>query len=397
VKERRYDIDWLRVVAMLGIFFLHTSHFFDTGGWHVKNVEQSFLVGALRGGVIDMWVLPLLFLLSGAGSWYSLRSRSSGQYLIERVKRLLVPLYIVGMFVLLPPQLYFELTTNAGFTGTFWEMFPVYWNHLVSSGFTLTDPFFFELFPGHLWFLQYLFLISLVILPLLLYLRSDKGEHLIKRVASWCEHRGGVFLFLIPLAIVRIAFTHLFRSEYYTWDDLLYYAVFFVIGYMMVADKRFTDAFKRHAWLSLALWIVSFAGVGVFLAALGYPYPGHVPFSLRYVLFQLIVSVGNWCAVVFMLSLGAKYLNFKSKTLTYSNEAVLPFYILHQTIILAVGWYVVRWNMGILPKFLIISALSFIIIMALYEGIVRHFNPVRFLFGMRPKKRQIEGKALGSA
>ena len=88
-----------------------------------------------------------------------------------------------------------------------------------------------------------------------------------------------------------------------------------------------------------------------------------------------------------MLSLGAKYLNFKSKVLTYSNEAVLPFYILHQTIILTVGWYVVRWNMGILPKFLIISTLSFVFIMALYEGLVRHFNPVRFLFGMRPKKR----------
>jgi len=115
------------------------------------------------------------------------------------------------------------------------------------------------------------------------------------------------------------------------------------------------------------------------------------------VLFQIIVSVGNWGAVVFMLSLGAKYLNFKSKTLTYSNEAILPFYILHQTIILAVGWYVVRWNMGILPKFLIISALSLVIIMALYEGLVRHFNPVRFLFGMRPKKRRVEEQALGSA
>lgn len=155
---------------------------------------------------------------------------------------------------------------------------------------------------------------------------------------------------------------------------------------MMVADKRFTDAFKRHGWVCLVLWIVSFVGVGVFVAALGYSYPGHVPFSLRYVLFQIILSVSNWGAVVFMLSLGAKYLNFKSKTLTYSNEAVLPFYILHQTIILAVGWYVVRWNMGILPKFIIISALSFAIIMALYEGLVRHFNPVRFLFGMRPKK-----------
>jgi hypothetical protein len=86
--------------------------------------------------------------------------------------------------------------------------------------------------------------------------------------------------------------------------------------------------------------------------------------------------------------MGATYLNFNKNVLAYGNEAVLPFYILHQTIILCVGWFVIRWNIGILPKYLIIVVASFALIMAVYEGLVIRFNPMRFLFGMRPKKKQ---------
>ena len=105
-----------------------------------------------------------------------------------------------------------------------------------------------------------------------------------------------------------------------------------------------------------------------------------------YVLFQIIWSITSWSAVVFMLSLGAKYLNYGNKVLAYGNEAVLPFYLLHQTVILCVGWFVIPWDMGMLPKFLIIVVASFALIMLLYELLVRQFNVVRFLFGMRPKK-----------
>ncbi len=99
------------------------------------------------------------------------------------------------------------------------------------------------------------------------------------------------------------------------------------------------------------------------------------------------MSIAGWSWVAFILSLGAKYLNVKSKLVTYGNEAVLPFYIFHQTIILCVGWFVIRWNMGILSKYLIIAVVSFALIMVLYEVLVRRFNVVRFIFGMRPKKK----------
>jgi hypothetical protein len=117
-------------------------------------------------------------------------------------------------------------------------------------------------FSGHLWFLQYLFLISLISLmslPLLLHLRSEQGRRSVATLAGWCERRGGIFLFVVPLFLARVGLQGLFKTRF-SWADLIWYAVFFVIGYMMAADRRITVGVRRHGWISLALWIAGFAG-----------------------------------------------------------------------------------------------------------------------------------------
>jgi hypothetical protein len=172
----------------------------------------------------------------------------------------------------------------------------------------------------------------------------------------------------------------------FTWADFFEFVLYFVIGYMLPADPRFTEGIKKLGWICLILGLVSFGGEGYFIMELGYNYPGGEPFSLTFVLFETMMSIGRWSWIVFVLSLGAKYLNFNNKVLTYGNEAVLPFYIFHQTIILCVGWFVIPWNIGILPKYLIIVIASFALIMLLYELLVRRFNVIRFFFGMRAKK-----------
>jgi glucan biosynthesis protein C len=389
VQERRYDVDWLRVIAMMAVFIYHSTRFFDIEGWHLKNSEQSFVLFVLCRGLIWPWVMELFFLVAGVGSWYSLKSRIAGAYLFERVKRLLIPLYTVGLFILVPPQFYFELFTNAGYRGTFWGVIPRYFGEFGLPNITPWPstllPFHFS---GHLWFLQYLFLISLMTLPLLLYLKSERGKHWISRLAGWCNRRGGIFLFIIPLALALIVLRGLFKADR-SWADFLWYTIYFLIGYIMPADQRFTEIFKRQGWIFLVLWIVAFfGGVGLFVLVLGYdPFPGHEPFSFKYVLYQIVWSIGSWSAIVFILSLGTRYLNFNHKVLTYGNEAVLPFYLFHQTIILVVGFFVIPLNMGILPKLLIITVISFPLIFVLYELLVRPFNVVRFFFGMRPEKK----------
>ena len=116
------------------------------------------------------------------------------------------------------------------------------------------------------------------------------------------------------------------------------------IRYVMAADRRFTEGYKRYGWVFLAVGIAAYGCEGVFIIGFHYPYPGVESFSWTYVLFNIVISIGNFCWVMFILSLAANCLNFNHKVLTYGNEAVLPFCIFHQTIILCVGWFVIRRN-----------------------------------------------------
>ena len=183
------------------------------------------------------------------------------------------------MLVLLPPQLWFELVTNRGLSGTFWQYLPQYFANLPReiigiAPHDLHSPSFLVPFgfSGHLWFLRWLFLISLITLPLLLYLKSERGQRMIGKLARVCERPGGVFIFVIPMAVFLIGLRFLFRGER-TWADFLYYMVFFVIGYIMAADPRFTEGFKKHGWVCLALWFVGVGALFVLVIGFGYKFP----------------------------------------------------------------------------------------------------------------------------
>jgi surface polysaccharide O-acyltransferase-like enzyme len=387
--ERRYDIDWLRVYGMLAVFIYHCTRFFDTEGWHLKNADQSFVLFILMRGFMWPWLMELFFLLSGVGAWYLLRTRSAGGFVVDRAKRLLIPLYTVGLCILIPPQYYFELITNEGYKGSFWQSVPGYFEGWDIPRLTAWPTTLLNLaFGGHLWFLRFLFLISLVALPLLVFLKSPRGLRWIDALARWCDRRGGVFVFAVPLALTLVILRRVFPVER-GWAEFVWYAIYFLIGFIIPADGRFTEAFKRHRWVGLPLWLVGFfGGIGVLVLGFKYdPAPGAEPFSIQYVLFQVIWAVASWGSVVFLLGLGARYLNFNNRALGYANEAVLPFYVFHQTIILMVGYYVIRWPIVAPLKFVIIAVLSFAAIMALYEFGVRRIGVMRFLFGMRPLKR----------
>ena len=385
MKERRYDIDWLRVLAIGMVFFFHNARFYDPYPWHVKNAEQSFGM-FLFVALLHSWMMPLFFLLSGVGSWYALKSRTAGQYLGERVLRLLVPLYTVGTFILLPPQLYWDRLTNGRFSGSFLEFYPSFFKDF---HFDLLPPFVIP-WSGHLWFLVFLFAISLFSLPLMIFLKSESGKRVIVKCARWSDRRGGIFLLLVPLFLVQACLRGFFQGDH-TFADLVYYLICFLMGYILPADERFTESLRRHAWICLPLALTGFVALGGLVLGLGYePLPGQgfSPLWL-YLLFQLVMSVQTLCWIVFLVGMSAKYLNFHNKVLGYCNEVVLPFYILHQTLILFVGWYVVQWNIAIAAKFLVISVTSFILIMAAYELLIRRINWMRFLFGMKPKKRNV--------
>jgi peptidoglycan/LPS O-acetylase OafA/YrhL len=405
MRERRYDIDWLRVIAMLTVFVFHCSRFFCTEDWHLKvsAYDQSDILKILRDMLVGAWFMELFFLVSGFATRYSLKSRTARQYLQERIKRLLVPLYTVGLFVLVVPQDYFDGVTHGRNSLTFWQWLPTYYlalpGRLLSSWKYLLDPIALlpYTFSGHLWFIQMLFVVSLLTLPVLLFLRSARGERCIEKLAGWMTRPGGIFLFLLPLASAQIALRWLPELTDRTWADFVWYALFFVIGYVIAADARFTDGIKRYGWLCLALWIAVYVVMGGLLVFVFHFDPSAARgISMFYVLWQISWSIVSWSAVVFILSLGVKYLNFTNRGLVYSNEAVLPFFLFHQTIILIVGWFVLPWNLDPRAMFVVIVGVSFPMILLLYEVFVGHITFMRFLFGMAPNKRSRRAWSIGT-
>jgi len=382
VHQRRYDLDAMRIFAMLTIFFFHSARFFDPYSWHLKNTETSTFV-AIFVGFINMWSMPLFFLISGVATWYGLDARTGGQYILERVKRLLIPMFTVGVFLLLPPQYFFELTTNKGFTGSFGESYALYFSQIfINHG---PSSFYSTFWSGHLWFIQQLFLVSLFTLPVLTYLKSDSGRSKISRLADKCDRVGGIFLLVIPIALISVCLQWIPQRQEHGWPDFFYYSTFFLIGYIIPMDKHFSESIRKCGWICMLSGIIAFSVEGYLFAKVGYDQI--LSLSWPYVCFQLAASVGSLSWIVFFLSLAARYLNHKFKTIAYGNEAVLPFYIMHQTIILMVGWVIIQLKLSIPIKYTIISITAFFLIISFYEFIIKRINALRFLFGMRLKSR----------
>jgi hypothetical protein len=164
--------------------------------------------------------------------------------------------------------------------------------------------------------------------------------------------------------------------------NIVTYVLFFIFGYLIFADARIMESIKKLRWYTLGAAVVfSILLLVLFLDVMADPtaYYG----SAEYLLAHLLHSISTWLWLFAFLGLVGQYLNRTNRFLTYGNEAVLPFYILHQTVIISIGFFVVQWSAGVGLKYLVISTSSFIVIMALYELLVRRFNILRFLFGMR--------------
>lgn len=379
-RERLYYLDWLRVFAILMVFIFHNTHFFDFIDWNVKNSTESSGM-MLVFLMIHFWSMPLFFLLAGAGAKFALDSRSKKEYMVERVKRLLIPLGI-GVLLLAPPQGYVECLSKFHFQGSFFQYYPEFFKNLFHnlSAKTLVINIY------HLWFLGFLLVFSFIALPLFIWLRSGKAQKFVSKIADFCDKKGVIFLFAVPILVSHLALRVAFPS-YSSWADFSYWLIYFIYGYVLFSNTKFRQAINRHGISALVVAAICLFLMVIFLL-LGYSVNWlYSPnYSLQSIIFMVVYSLLTWSWVVFLLSLGSKRFNFNNKFLKYSSEAVLPFYLLHQTIILLIGFYVVQWNMPIISKFLIISSTSLIGTIAIYEFVVKRVNFIRVLFGMKQLK-----------
>lgn len=163
--------------------------------------------------------------------------------------------------------------------------------------------------------------------------------------------------------------------------SVIVYIFFFLPGYIFIPNEAVQTRLMKQRWISIVLALFfSFA----WLIQEDHPFG-----STGYMIDSILISLASWSCIFTLLGFVRRYLTFTNPFLSYSNEAVLPFYILHQPVILSVGFLVVNWAIPAIGKYFFMLICSFIVIMLIYEFLVRRFNVMRFLFGMKIKTKKV--------
>jgi len=373
MAERHHDLDWLRVLAVLTLIYFHTAVVFVPGAeFHIRNAQGSVPL-EIFVLFMDQWYMPLFFLIAGASSWYALGSRTAGQYAGERFRRLFIPL-VFGTLAIVPPQVYYQRLSEHAFHGSYLAFYPHFFQGVYPSGnFTWNQ----------LWFIAYLFVYSMIALPVFVRLRGEGGRRCLSRIAAWVQEPGRIFLPALPLAVSEILLRARFpgpQNFVDDWADFSYQWIFFLYGYVIGSDARIRSAVGKAWRAALRLGcLTTLAGVAWLFLGRG-PQPAETG---PWVLLMLLRGVNSWCWILAILGAAQRFLNVNNRVLRYANQGAYPFYILHQTVIIFFAYYVVQWSTAIWAKYLVISTASMIAILVLYDLLVRRSPVTRFLFGMK--------------
>ncbi|MBM7603665.1 hypothetical protein JOC75_001638 [Metabacillus crassostreae] len=359
--SRRYDLDWLKVIATLFVFLYHCSMYFNPFTWHVKNNQLDNGIILTISLLIGIWIMPLFFVLSGISTSYSLSKRNAKSYLLERFIRLGIPL-LFGIFILSPPQVYIERLDHSQFSDSFLAFIPHYFNgfYLEIGG---SGNF---AFVGlHLWYLLALLIFSIITMPLLLKFQP------IKQVSFY------QFIF-IPIAFTLVSIFSM-TVNLGGWD-LLVYLILFLVGYFFFSSNSILRLIQQKLSYLLIITIISLSTYIIWFH-LGVPEKS----NNSYFIFVFLSVISSWNLILSFYYLTFKYLSFTNTTLKYCSEAAMPFYVLHQPIIVLIGFMIKDLQWPILIKFPVLIFVSFILIGTIYHFVIRHFNVLRILFGMKGK------------
>jgi glucans biosynthesis protein C len=389
---RLYYLDWLRVLAILVVFFFHCAKIFDYHTTGVYNPVRSPFWSAFREFNF-IWIMPLFFAISGAAVFLSLKPEQARPFIKARISRLLIPLVIVGTFLINPLYVYAERLFSGQAGGGFFQWYPKFFDGMYGFGGNFAPL-------GHgtyLWYLEFLFIYSLILLPI--FIRSEKRiARRLKTLSNRFENPLALLLLFLPISAVGAGFEIIGLGGMRVmggWDPISY-LLFFGYGFMIFSNERIREMIGRYGPVFLAaavlltvLHVDSHFGFNVIIPGVT-RHDMSAGGALRplnhagWTAVQAFRGLLAWCWIIGLLGVGSRLLNFNRKPLAYANEAVLPFYILHHSIILLAGCFIVQWSSGVGTKFFMIAISSFAAIMLIYEFLVRRFTVLRFLFGLKP-------------
>lgn len=345
--------------------------YFNTWRWHAKN---STLTAAFEPAnlLLLTWIMPFFYLVAGFAAWHALARRSAGAFLRERFLRLGVPV-LLGIFLLSPFQVYSERVTFHEFTGGFRSFLP----HYFEGWYSITPGGNFAWMGLHLWMIFFLLLYAIVTLPLFIRAGRDRRPGLFTRLFAATGPAG--ILLLVPLLVLTFEGVLLalkLNISQSGWPMGVYLADY-IIGFYLLTRESFRSAVRRLGPAAI---------VGILVTAWPVMFvQGPSRFGLGLILWEANKAYNSWFWIVALFYIGDRYLNRNSAALQYCSEAVMPFYILHQPVIVTLGFLVRAVALPVALKFPLLLVVSFAIIMTIYHFVVRRVNLLRFLFGMKPK------------
>lgn len=301
LSMRKHYVDNLRWIILLILIPYHAAQAWNTWGEpnYIYFGGNRFISSIIV--FFSPYFMPLLFVLAGVSTKFALQKRTNKEYLVERVKRLFVPL-VFGTIVLMPIMTYLADRFNYSYSGGFVEHYAIFFTKYTDligadGGFSL----------GQFWFLLYLFIISVVGVGVIT---------LSKRIVLKSE-------IIIPFWLVCLLGLPLpLLSELLSigGKSLVEYMYLFMLGYYVFADEKNINKAEKNCWLLFGIgFVATILNTYLFIWA-----------DKEFALMNTVTKyVSEWIMIIALLGLAKKYWNVSGKVADYMNKRSFLFYIYH--------------------------------------------------------------------
>jgi hypothetical protein len=378
--QRRIDLDWIRIGAFLVLILYHVGMYYVTWDWHVKSPSASRALEPLMLAV-NPWRLALLFLVSGAATAFMLRRLAPAGLAKARSLRLLVPL-VFGMFVVVPPQAWYEVVEKAGYAGSYGEFYLRYL--AADASFCRGKDCLVLPTWNHLWFVAYLWAYTMLLAALLAW-RGSWREALERRLEVAARGWGillwpwAVLTAIRMLLVARFPSTHDLVGD---WHNHAFYFTVFAFGFVAARVEAAWAAMERMRRVAAGLAVASYAFLLWYFQV---AYVGQdvqpPPDWLRF-LQRGIYALNIWAAIVAICGFARRLVRHDGPARRYLTDAIFPFYIVHQTAIVAFAVWLRPLALPAALEGVVLLALTAAACVLAFE-VVRRLRPLRPLFGLK--------------
>jgi len=364
IKRYYPELDWLRVSLILAVFLHHVFMPFNGDGWHIMNNESSKLLDDIMV-YFEQVRLQTLFFVAGAASFILLSKVSAIEFIANKFHRLFIP-FMVGMVVVVPPQTYFEHVEQ------------------YDSIFSAYGQLIFNFETNHLWFIEFLLVFMLLGIPFYWGMCCSIGRRFSQAIIQLAESRNGLFVIVIFLVLIRGLAQFMTSSDGHKVENLsisLFFLFFFLAGMLFIGSQKIWQAIILHRRANL-YWL-AFSSCAFYAYYYSPDLSPYLSLTVRWQLWWLVCSLVSWSAVLTLIGYAGCYCASTPTWLKNMNTLIYPFYIIHQTVIVILGFYIVQYSAGILIKSISLLFLSLIICSVVCFFVVRPFNVTRYLFGLK--------------